>query len=155
MKNLLTLALLAITLSVSAQLTKEENLSSYRTNVVIVDGRLLANAEVFDFHNEIVFFENDLQAYLYFTLSNQEFAALGKLMTDYSVTNRDIYSLHMKHGGGLYIRFEEVNGYIKSVIIVRMEDGEYFFPELNRVQYTRLFESPPQPSPKGREVLRK
>ena len=135
------LILLLVSMSAFSQLTKEENLSSYRTNVVIVDKKLLASAEVFDFHNEIVFFESNLQAYLYFALSNQEFAALGELVTNYSVTKRDIYSLHMKHGGGLYIRFEEVNGYIKSVIVVRLKEGEYLFPELNRVQYTRLFES--------------
>ena len=122
------------------QLTKEENLSSYKTNRVIVDGRLIASAEIFEFYKEIVFYENEIKAYLFFSLDNKEFEHLGNLMTNYSVTKRDIYSLHMKYGGGISIRFEEVNGYIKSIIVVRLQNKEYNFPELNRIQYSRLFQ---------------
>ena len=134
------LLLLLLALPAFGQLTKEENLSSYRTNKVIVDEKVLASAEVFDFHNEIVFYENNLNAYLFFTLNNQEFQDLGNLMTNYGVTKRDVYSLNMKYGGGIYIRFEEINGYIKSVIVVRLKNKEYNFPELNRIQYSRLFQ---------------
>lgn len=138
MKKLLLLLLFS-GFGAFAQLTKEENLSSFKTNEIITGGQLLASAEIFDFHNEIIFYAEDLGVFMFFSLDNKEFADLGELLTGYDVTKRDKYSLHMRAGGSLYIGFEEVNGYLKIKILARLGNEVFNFPDLNRVQFGRLF----------------
>ena len=134
------LLILLFSSSMFGQLTKEENFSSYRTNKVIVQNKLIASSEVYELHNEIIFLDEDMNAYLFFSLDNKEFEDLGNLLTTYSVTKRDMYSLNMKMGGSIYIRFEDKNNYLKIIIAVRLKNKEYNFPELNRIQYSRLFQ---------------
>lgn len=139
MKKVFLILAILITFSSFAQLTKEENLSSYHTNEIIVNDNLIASSEIFEFRNEIIFYESDFKIYLFFSLDNQEFKDLESLLTNYNVTKRDKYSLHMKFGGSLYIHFEEINNYLKIHIKVLLENKEYHFPEMNRVQFSRLF----------------
>lgn len=123
----------------SGQLTKEENLTSYRKNTVLIDKKLIASSELFALHKEITFYYEPMSIHLFFSLDNQEFKDIGNLVTTYIAKDRDMYSLSMRHGGSLYVSFEMVNDYLKIFIRVRLGNVDYDFPELNRLQYAKLF----------------
>lgn len=128
-----------VSIQTFAQLVKEENLTHYKRNTIMVAGKMLASSELYFTHTEIKFFDNEKETMMFFSLNKNEFRDVGRILSGYNGKDRDIYSLHMNHGGSLYIRFEKKYGHTKSYVVVRLGNTDYLFPNLNRIQYKRLF----------------
>lgn len=132
------IALLFCVSTAFAQITKIDTHESVKTNVVEKGGNMLASAEIYSDHVEIIFFENNLSAHLFFELTIADFKQIGSLLQDYSAKDKDFYSIQVPKGT-LFIRFKELNGYVGSEIYVDFNKSIWYFPKMNRVQYKRLF----------------
>lgn len=141
MKTRLRLTYLAIvmtTLSFAQTLEKIDTNEPISINYVEEQGKLLAKSEVYKTNAEIQFRDKATGNTISIGLTMDQFRVLSDLLTSYDNRDRDFYSMDIK-SSKLFIRFIEKYGYVQPHIYLVSEGSTLRFPELNKLQFIRLF----------------
>lgn len=102
------------------------------------NGDFIASVDIYKEYVEVSFYDRNSDKNMTFFLQISEYKQMSNILNDYSMKDKDLFTLDVNNGR-IFIRFIEKNNYVQSYIYIKYNDEIRDFPRLNRHEYRKLF----------------